>query len=103
MGKNGNDYMYMITIIDHDHPKIMHALGNAVDLGLRNCCNSIRCKDIAQGLSIKRRFVLISYIYVPFAVPQPLVESKYFEENIIINHGLPHRETPRKVGPNSPK
>ena len=61
-----------------------------------NCCNSIRCKDIAQGLSIKHRFVL-SYIYVPFAVPQPLVESKYFEENIIINHGLPHRETPRKM------
>ena len=43
----------MIIITDHDHPKSMHALGNAVDLGLRNCCNSIRCKDIAQGLSIK--------------------------------------------------
>ena len=92
----------MIIITDHDDPKIMHALGNAVDLGLRNCCDSIRGKDIAQGLSIKRRFVL-SYIYVPFAVPQPLVESKYFEENNIRNHGLPHRETPRKVGPNSPK
>ena len=57
----------------------MHALGNAVDLGPRNCCHSIKCKDFAQGLSSKRRFVL-SYIYIPFAVPESLVESKSFEE-----------------------
>ena len=43
----------MINVTDHD-PKIMHALGNVVDLVLRNCCNYIRCNDIAQGLSIKR-------------------------------------------------
>ena len=34
--------------------------------------NSIRWEDITQGLSIKRRFVL-SYIYIPFAAPEPLV------------------------------
>ena len=61
----------MITVTDHD-PKIMHTVGNAVDLGPRNSCNSIRCLDIAQGLSSKRRFVL-PYIYIPFAVPEPLV------------------------------
>ena len=51
----------MMTVTGHD-PEIMHALGNAVDLGPRNCCNCIRCKDIAQGISSKRRFLLI-YIY----------------------------------------
>ena len=63
MERNGNDYIDLITVEDHD-PKIMHALGNAVDLGPRNCCRSIiiRCKDIAQDLSSKRPFVL-SYIY----------------------------------------
>ena len=96
--KNGNDYIDLIPVKDHD-PKIMHALGNAVDLGPRNCYHSIRCKDIAQDLSSKRRFVL-SYIYIPFAVPESLVESKSFEENFIRNRGLPHRETPRKDGPN---
>ena len=102
--KNGNDYNRdMIIVTDHD-PKIMHALGNVVDLGPRNCWNFIRCKYIAQGLSCKRRFVLsYMYIYIPPGVPEPLVESKSFEENIIRNHGLPHRETPRKDGPNSPK
>ena len=63
MEKNGNDYIYMIIVTDHD-PNIMHALGNVVDLGPRNYCNSIRCEDIAQGLSIERRFAL-SYIYIP--------------------------------------
>ena len=48
----------------------------------------------------KLRFVL-SYIYVPFAVPEPVVESKSFEENNTRNHELPHRETPRKDGSNS--
>ena len=62
MVKIGNDYIDMMTVTDHD-PEIMHALGNAVDLGPRNCCNCIRCKDIAWGLSSKRRFVLI-YIYI---------------------------------------
>ena len=57
MEKMVRDYIYIITITDHD-PKIMHALGNVVDLGSRNRCNSIRCTDIAQGLSSKRRFVL---------------------------------------------
>ena len=75
----------------------MLALGNIVDLGFRSCCNSIRCKEIGQGLSSKRRFVL-SWIYIPFAVPEPLVESKHLKENIIRNHGLPHRETPRIDG-----
>ena len=79
----------------------MHALDDAVDLGPRNCCNYIGCKDIAQGLSSKRPFVL-SYLYLPFAVPELRVESKSFEGNIIINHELPRRETPRKGGPNSP-
>ena len=60
---------------------------NAVDLELRNCCNYIRCKDIAQGLLITRRFGL-SYMYVPLLVPEPLVESKFFKENIISNHRL---------------
>ena len=52
----------MIIVTDND-PKIMHALGNVVDLGPRNFCNSVRCKDIAQGISSKRRFVL-SYIHI---------------------------------------
>ena len=56
MGKNRKGYIDMIIVTDHD-PKIMHALGNVVDLGPRNRCNYIRCKDIARGLSIKRRFV----------------------------------------------
>ena len=86
----------MVFVTDHD-PKIMHASGNVVDLGPRNCCSSIRFKDTTQGLSSKRRFVL-SYVK-PFAIPDPLVESKFFEENIITNYGLPHRETPRKTGP----
>ena len=90
----------MITVEYHD-PKIMHALGNVVDLEPRNCCNYVRCKGIAQGLPRKRRLVL-SYIYIPLAVPEPLFENKYFEENTIKNHGLPHRETPRKTGPISP-
>ena len=50
----------------------------------------------------KLRFVL-SYIYVPFAVPESVVESKSFVENNIRNHELPHRETPRKYGSNSPR
>ena len=100
-GKNGNDYRDIIIVTNHD-PKIMHASGNVVDPGPRNCCNSIRCTDIAQDLSTKRHFVL-TYIYVPLAVPEPLVESKSFEENVIKNHGLPYRETPRKDGPNLPE
>ena len=96
----------MMTVTDHD-PEIMHGLGKfAVDLGPRNCYNGIRCKDIAYGILNKRRFVLIYiyiYIYKPFAVPEPLIESKSFEGNIIRNHELPHRENPRKHGPNSPK
>ena len=40
-------------------------------------------------------------MYALFAVPEPILESKSFEENIIRNHGLPRRETPRKDGPNS--
>ena len=36
MEKHDNDYIDMINITDHD-PKIMHALGNVVDLGPRNC------------------------------------------------------------------
>ena len=81
----------------------MHALGNVVDLGPHNYCNDIRCKGIAQGLSIKRRFVLTYIHIIPFAVPEPLVESKLFEGNIIRNHELPHRETSRKDGPNPPE
>ena len=54
MEKYGKDYIDMITVTDHD-PEIVHALGNAVDLGPRNCCNCIRCKDIAQGISNKSR------------------------------------------------
>ena len=50
-------------------------MGNIVDLGPRNPCNSIRCEKIAQGISIDRRFVL-SYIYIPFAVPEPFVGIK---------------------------
>ena len=73
MRRNCSDYIDMIIVTDHD-PKIMHALGNVVDLGLRNYCNSIGYKYIAQGFSIKRRF-LLSYMYIPFAVPEPLVKS----------------------------
>ena len=62
MRKNGKDYIDMMTATDHN-PEIMHALGNDVGLGPRNCCNCIRCKDIAHGISNKRRFVLI-YIYI---------------------------------------
>ena len=101
MGKNDKDYIIDMIIITDHNPKIMHALGNVVDLGPRNCCYSIRCKEIAQGLSSNRRFVL-SYIYVTLAVSEPLDESKSFDENIIRNHGFPHRETPRKDGPNFP-
>ena len=61
MGKNGKDYIDRMTVTDHD-PEIIHVLGNAVDLGPRNCCNCIRCKDIVHGISNKRRFVL-TYIY----------------------------------------
>ena len=46
-------------------------MGN-VDLGPRNPYYYVRCEDIAEGLSIKRRFVL-SYIYTSFAVPEPFV------------------------------
>ena len=81
METNGND-MYMIIVTVHDL-KIMRALGNTVDLEPRNCCISFRCKTITQGLSIKRRFVLI-------------VGRKSSEGNIIRNNGLPHRETARK-------
>ena len=101
MEKHGKDHIDMIPVTDDD-PKIMHALGNVVDPGPRNYCNSIRCNYITQGLSSKRRFEL-SYIYIPFVVQEQLVESKSFVGNIIRNHGLPRRETPRKDGPNSPK
>ena len=101
MKKYGHDHIDRI-VGTHHNPKIMHALENVVDLGLRNCRNSIRCKDIAQDCSIKRRFVL-SYMLISFTFPEPLVESMSFEENIIRNHRLPRRETPRKGGPNSPK
>ena len=47
-------------------------MGNIVDLGPRNLCNYIRCENIAQGISVERRFVL-SYICIPFAVPEPFV------------------------------
>ena len=47
-------------------------MGNIVDLGPRNPCNYIRCENIAQDISIERCFVL-SYIYIPFAVPEPFV------------------------------
>ena len=47
--KHGNDYIDIIIVTDHD-PKIIPALGNALDLGPRNFCNYIinRCKDIAR-------------------------------------------------------
>ena len=41
-------------------------------------------------------------MYISFAVPEPLVESKHFEDIVTRNRGLPHRETPTKDGSNSP-
>ena len=34
------DYIDMIVVTNHD-PKIIHAVGNVVDVGPRNCCNTI--------------------------------------------------------------
>ena len=92
----------MLTVTDHD-PEIMHALGNAVDLGPRNCCNCIRCKNIAQGISNKRLFVLI-YIYINLLRSRRRwlkasllreISSEITRFRIV--------KTPRKDGPNSPK
>ena len=47
-----------------------------VDLGPCNPCNSIRCEDIAQGISTKRHFVL-SYIYIPVVLQEPLAPPSY--------------------------
>ena len=90
----------MITVTDHD-PEIMPALGNVVDLGPRSCCNSIRCKDIAHGLQRKQRRFVLSYIRsinIPFAVPEPLVESLLREISSEIT-GFRVVEPQEKTGP----
>ena len=57
----------VIEIHVHKHVHLKKCLdrdmGTVVDLGPCNPCNSIRCEHIAQGISVRRRFVL-SYIYI---------------------------------------
>ena len=92
----------MMTVTDHD-PKIMHALGNAVDLGPRNCCNCIRCKNIAQGISNKRRFVII-YIYInPLRSRSRWLKASLLREISSEITRFRIVKTPRKDRPNSPK
>ena len=91
-----------MTVTDHD-PEIMHALRNAVDLGHRNCCNCNRCKDIAQGISNKRRFVLI-YIYInPLRSRSRLLKVRLLWEMSSEITSFRVVKTPIKDGPNSPK
>ena len=56
-----------IEIHVHKHVRLKKCfdrdMGTVIDLGSCNPCNSIRCEDIAQGISVRRRFVL-SYIYI---------------------------------------
>ena len=102
MEKNGKDYIDIITVTDHD-PEIMHAFGNAVDLEPRNCCNCIRCKDIAQGISYKRRLVQIHIYINPLRSRNRLLKASLLRE---ISSEIPSfriAKTPRKDGPNSPK
>ena len=102
MGKNGKDYIDMMTVTDHD-PEIMYALGSAVDLGPRNCCNCIRCKDIAHGISNKRRFVLI-YIYInSLRSRSRLLKASLLREISSEITSFRIVKTPRKHGPYSPK
>ena len=103
MGTNGNDYIDIITVTDHD-PEMMHALGNAVDLGPRNCCNCIRCKHIAQGISNKRRFVLIHIQHInPLRSRSRLLKASLLRKISSKITSFRIVKTPRKDGPNFPK
>ena len=78
-------------------------MGNIVDLGPRNPCNSITCEDIAQVFSIERRFVL-SYIYIPFAVPEPFVGKRLLRKITLEIEGfriVKPRDKDRSISPKS--